>query len=490
MAASWSPKVVDTAPAWFPDDTPVEGSFIGLLGSAEADAFATGGITVRITLSGAAQGFGRATATLPNTGAVPSYSWFSILTGTAHSWEPKLVSLDVINNELSGSAITSANAEASLLNSIVGNLEGAAYAYATAAGAFTIGTITLDGEVGISLAGDAYAECFLFGELVNEEAPLLVFTGVAAANGSATATLQVVRSMSSSATATATATANLFNTPAGAIVTNQLSNVGLLVTLNSIQEFFTTYTQTGEVDLVIDLQSEHQYVEYSGESSHNANVTLLLNLGSEHLFTIGSAFNYTVAEFLEELYNDELSDMFAGNRNSQLEGRKKLIPLLNAGMTLAYAKWDCKLDSVQLPLNSAVHEYTVPSPDLLQVIRVVNVYGIDVPQSEYTVLGSVIRFHHPTNQTIEVIYKTRHIKYFLAQIDSEVPLKLPEMLVPWLKAFVCYRFFAPMKTEDAILKAADFANQADTWANIFAQTNTTNEFTPPTSSKLYDRGFA
>jgi hypothetical protein len=47
-----------------------------------------------------------------------------------------------------------------------------------------------------------------------------------------------------------------------------------------------------------------------------------------------------------------------------------------------------------------------------------------------------------------------------------------------------------MKTESALVKAADFLAQAMLAENIFMQTNTTNEFTAPTNRKIESRGFA
>jgi hypothetical protein len=198
----------------------------------------------------------------------------------------------------------------------------------------------------------------------------------------------------------------------------------------------------------------------------------------------------TIDEFLQELYGDELSDHFAGNRNSLVESRPKLLPLLNSSMAYAYSKWKCAFSSEMLDITADVNEYTLEALDVLQVTQLVNVYGLDVPTSDYQVLGQQIYFPYPETQTLEVIYKIKHTKYTIEQDDEAVDLVLPEMLVPWLKAYVCHRYFAPMKTESALLKAADFLAQAMMCENVFVQTNTTNEFTAPTNRKMESRGFA
>lgn len=197
----------------------------------------------------------------------------------------------------------------------------------------------------------------------------------------------------------------------------------------------------------------------------------------------------TIEEFLQELYGDELSDMFAGNRNSAVESRPKLLPLMNTAMIYAYSKWKIKYDSEMLAVVEGTNEYTLAATDVLAIIQLVNVYGLDVPQSEYQVLGQTIYFPYPQTQQIEVIYKVKHTNYTVAQDDALVDLELPDLLVPWLKAYVCHRYFASMKTESAVAKATDFLAQALMAENFFVQTNTTNEFTAPTNAKMFARGF-
>lgn len=207
-----------------------------------------------------------------------------------------------------------------------------------------------------------------------------------------------------------------------------------------------------------------------------------------------------IEEFLQELYNDELSDMFAGNRNTPSESRPKLLPLMNTAMAYAYSKWKIKYGSYMLTTTADVYEYEIPKSEglppnptvyynVLQIVQLINVYGLEVPQSEYQVLGRKIYFPYPENQTLEVIFKEPHTKYTLAQDDAYVDLELPEMLIPWLKAYVCHRYFASMKTEPALVKAADFLGQAQLCEQMFINTNTTNEFTAPVTDKLSARGF-
>jgi hypothetical protein len=206
-----------------------------------------------------------------------------------------------------------------------------------------------------------------------------------------------------------------------------------------------------------------------------------------------------IEDLLLELYADELSDMFAGNRNDPAESRAKLFPLLNTAMSFAYSKWKVKFNSYMLTITENVHEYEIPESEgvapvvyypLLQITSIVNVYGLDVSSSQWQANGRKLYFPYPENQTLEVIFKVPHTKYTLAQDDALVDLELPEMLVPWLKAYVCHRFFASMKTEEALAKSADFYTQAQIAEQNFINTNTTNEFTAVNNEKLTARGFA
>jgi hypothetical protein len=199
----------------------------------------------------------------------------------------------------------------------------------------------------------------------------------------------------------------------------------------------------------------------------------------------------TIEEFLQELFSDELSDTFTGKRaNAIVESRSKLLPLMNSAMAYAYAKWKCKYSSEMLDVVADTTEYTLAGTDILGVIEIVNVYGLELTQDQYQVLGQVLYFPEPQTQTLEVVYKVKHTKYTTEQDDAQVLLELPEMLVPWLKAYVCHRYYASMKTEGALAQAANFLGQAQMCEQIFMNTNTTGEYTAPVNEKLHARGFA
>lgn len=196
-------------------------------------------------------------------------------------------------------------------------------------------------------------------------------------------------------------------------------------------------------------------------------------------------------EFLQELYREELSDVFSANRaNAAIESRPKLFPLINSAMAYAYAKWKIKYGSEMLDVREDTTEYTLAATDLLSVIQLINVYGLEVPSTEYQVLGNKIYFPAPQTQTLEVVYKVRHTKFSLEQDDQFVEIELPDMLFPWLRAYVCFRYFSSMKTESGLQAAAQFLSQAQLCEAMYVDTNTTNEFTAPTNRKMESRGFA
>lgn len=198
----------------------------------------------------------------------------------------------------------------------------------------------------------------------------------------------------------------------------------------------------------------------------------------------------TIAEFLQELYADELSDAFIGNQTNALEGRPKLFTLMNAAMAYAYARWKIKYETTMLNVVENTTTYTLSEPNLLQVVQLINVYGLEVPQSEYQVLGSQIYFPYPQTQQLQVVYKVKPTRFETTQTDSQVELELPDLLIPWFKAYICHRFYASMATEVGAAKATHFLALATMAEDLFIQTNTTNEFTPDTNDKLASRGFA
>jgi hypothetical protein len=198
----------------------------------------------------------------------------------------------------------------------------------------------------------------------------------------------------------------------------------------------------------------------------------------------------TIEEFLQELYADELSDAFAGNRNNILEGRAKLFTLMNTAMAYAYAKWKVNYQTTMLNITEDTTTYTLYEPDLLQVVQLINVYGLEVPLSEYQVLGSTIYFPYPQTQTLQVVYKTKPEKFVTTQTDSAVELSLPDLLIPWFKAYICHRYYAAMANDVGVAKAAHFLALATLAEQDYAQSNTTNEFTAPTNTKMSARGFA
>ena len=198
----------------------------------------------------------------------------------------------------------------------------------------------------------------------------------------------------------------------------------------------------------------------------------------------------TIEEFLKELYGHELSDMFAGNRNSPKESRPKLLPLLNSALEYAYSKWTCKTATAMLDTVEGTYEYVLPQTDILQVLQLVNVYGVGLLESEYQVRGQTIYFPRPATQTLQVVYKTIPTKMLVTQDDATVALEVPVLLVPWVKAWVCWRYFAPMVSEEGKAKALEFLNQANLAEALFVSTNTTNEFTAVPNTKMEARGFA
>lgn len=204
-----------------------------------------------------------------------------------------------------------------------------------------------------------------------------------------------------------------------------------------------------------------------------------------------------VAEFLADLANDELSDMFIGNRNNAVENRAKLLPLINKAMTQAYAKYMIAWDSVQLTVTADVKTYDLtdiaisdPVLDPLAVVEVINPYGRVLEPHECRIQGNILYFPNPTDVELQVVFKTKPVRLTEEQEDEEVILNLPELLIPWMSSWVAGRTFISRKDDASVAAGAKLLQLAQTFDDTFNGTNTTNEHTREDTSKLCLRGFA
>jgi hypothetical protein len=197
-----------------------------------------------------------------------------------------------------------------------------------------------------------------------------------------------------------------------------------------------------------------------------------------------------VSEFLSDLYNDELSDLFIGNRNNREESRSKLLPLMNAGMLQAYAKYKVALATEELVVTEDVDTYTLAATDALAITDVVNSYGRSLTGDEVSILGTTLTFQDPQNVTLQVEYKTKPVRFTMDQDDTTTELVLPDLLVPWLACWVASKVYMGRKDEGSIAKGGTLLQSAMTYDNVFQQTNITNEFSSGNSNKLCLKGFA
>lgn len=203
-----------------------------------------------------------------------------------------------------------------------------------------------------------------------------------------------------------------------------------------------------------------------------------------------------VAEFLADLANDELSDMFIGNRNNAVENRSKLLPLMNKAMLQAYAKHDIKFDTVQLQVSASVKTYDLtdvsvsdPVLDPLAIIEVINPYGRALEAHECRILGNMLYFPNPTDVELQVVFKLKPIRFTADQEDEEVILDLPALLVPWMSSWVAAQTFLSRKDEASVAAGSKLLQLAGTYEDMFTSTNTTNQHTREDNSKLNERGF-
>ena len=197
----------------------------------------------------------------------------------------------------------------------------------------------------------------------------------------------------------------------------------------------------------------------------------------------------TVDEFLEDLYNDELSDMFIGNRNSKVEPRGKILPLMNKAMLQAYAKYCIKFDTVPLTVVENEYTYVLMQEDVLAILGVLNDQGRMLRTYEVQILGQVLYFPDPAVGNYTVRYKLKPVKFVEEQVDEEVVIELPDLLISWMSSWIGSRMFLSRKDEVSIAKGTELMQLANTFEQDFQITNTTHEYTREDNVKLIARGF-
>lgn len=196
-----------------------------------------------------------------------------------------------------------------------------------------------------------------------------------------------------------------------------------------------------------------------------------------------------VDEFLQDMYNDELSDMFMGNRNDKEEARPKLLPLMNKAMLQAYAKYNIKFATV--PLDTVVDEpaYVMPQEDILAITAVLDVEERELKPNEVRVLGQTLLFTPPSTAQVKVRYKVKPLRFTEEQDDTDIIIELPDLLMSWMSSWVAARTFLSRKDDPSIAKGTELLTLANTFEEAYQTTNTTNEYTNPDTVKLQARGF-
>lgn len=197
----------------------------------------------------------------------------------------------------------------------------------------------------------------------------------------------------------------------------------------------------------------------------------------------------SVHDFLQELYNDELSDLFIGNRNSSEESREKLLPLIHSGLLYAYAKYRINLKQVGLTTVSSRKTYTLSQSDVLQITNVISETGRELSSRDVQVLNRTLVFTCPKDAKWMVEYKVRPPRMTVDQDDKTVHIILPDLLVVWLKSHVASRIYMAQKNDASMAKGEHLLMQAAMWENLYISANTSNEFTSCDNHKLKARGF-
>ena len=197
--------------------------------------------------------------------------------------------------------------------------------------------------------------------------------------------------------------------------------------------------------------------------------------------------------FLQDLSEQELSKTVYGNSGSgnvPEEHQSRIVGLINSGLLRLYSRFNLQEKAVIIdllpdrnyyPLHSkhAISQQGQPGAgdtfirdsvecpfveDVLRVLSVTSDAGCRLPindegrgNSVYLPKPDTVQIpHHVGYSSLAIIYQATHQKLSHTELDSVIGL--PIQLVPALQAFVAWKVFSAIGTEEANLKALEHQN--------------------------------
>lgn len=231
---------------------------------------------------------------------------------------------------------------------------------------------------------------------------------------------------------------------------------------------------------------------------------------------------------LDELYTDlsygELSNLsMSGDMGGSIseESQPKIIRACNEGLTRLYSRFILKENDVLIELVDHItnyhlvqrfsrsvgdeeenYRYIMDLPhepfkaDVLKILQVYGDHGVEVPLNDaesyasvFTPQHNVLQVPRPvTGRSLSIMYQASHEK--LVDGDNEQEIFLPDVLHGALRAFIAYKIYSQINTQEATAKAQEHLNQFEAVCTEAVEKDLVNTSVSQTNSKFQKRGFA
>lgn len=231
---------------------------------------------------------------------------------------------------------------------------------------------------------------------------------------------------------------------------------------------------------------------------------------------------------LDDLYTDlsygELSNLsMSGDMGGSIaeESQPKIIRACNEALTRLYSRFILKENDVLIEQESHITNYhlvdrfslnrgepeedyryirdTSGEPfkgDVLKILSVFGDHGIEYPlndtenpNSVFTPQYNVLQVPRPVQgRSLSILYQASHEK--LVDGDNEQEIILPDVLYGALRAFIAYKIYSQINTQEATAKAQEHLNQFESVCTEAVEKDLVNTSISQTNSKFQKRGFA
>lgn len=236
----------------------------------------------------------------------------------------------------------------------------------------------------------------------------------------------------------------------------------------------------------------------------------------------------TLADLYADLSYQELSNLAMGMEGSGVireEDRPKVVGYANEGLIRLHSRFILKENEILIRLYSHITNYHLLKlyaesyrepeaegypyildlmgepfeEDVIKILQVKGSYGerlplndAEHPMSVYTPKFDLLQVPHPTTgRILSVIYQARHPVLMVndpEQID-DTPIILPDVLYGCLKAYIAYKVFSHINTQESTAKAQEHLQMYESICAEAVDRDLVNTSISTTNTSFERRGF-